>query len=74
VVKGVSSDSLDPLSAEVFRYAMEGKTIPWATNFYPAGIVDVHLVPVAQRFFTSKMSETEFLDALDKAWAKAAGR
>jgi raffinose/stachyose/melibiose transport system substrate-binding protein len=74
VVKDVISTTLDPLSAEVSRYAMEGKIIPWATNYYPAGIVDVHLVPVAQRFFTSKMTEAEFLAALDTAWAKATGR
>jgi raffinose/stachyose/melibiose transport system substrate-binding protein len=74
VVKGVTSSTLDPLSAEVSRYATEGKTIPWATNFYPAGIVDVHLVPVAQQFFTSKQSPQDFLAALDKAWAQAVGR
>jgi raffinose/stachyose/melibiose transport system substrate-binding protein len=74
VVKGMTSSKLDPLSAEVSRYATEGKTIPWATNLYPAGIVDVYLVPVAQQFFTSKMSPQEFLVALDNAWAKANGR
>jgi raffinose/stachyose/melibiose transport system substrate-binding protein len=74
VVKGMTSSSLDPLSQEVSRYATEGKTIPWATNLYPAGIVDVHLVPVAQRFFSSKMSPEEFLADLDKAWAAAAGK
>jgi raffinose/stachyose/melibiose transport system substrate-binding protein len=74
VVKGQTSSSLDPLSAEVSRYASEDKTIPWATNFYPAGIVDTYLVPVAQRFFTSKMSPAEFLVALDEAWAQACGR
>jgi raffinose/stachyose/melibiose transport system substrate-binding protein len=74
VVKGMTSAKLDPLSAEVSRYVMEGKTIPWATNLYPAGIVDVYLVPVAQQFFTSKQNTQEFLVALDKAWAKANGR
>jgi raffinose/stachyose/melibiose transport system substrate-binding protein len=74
VVKGMTSPNLDPLSAEVSRYATEGKTIPWATNLYPAGIVDVYLVPVAQQFFTSKQNPQEFLIALDKAWAKANGR
>jgi raffinose/stachyose/melibiose transport system substrate-binding protein len=74
VVKGMTSSKLDPLSAEVSRYVMEGKTIPWATNLYPPGIVDVYLVPVAQQFFTSKQSTQEFLTALDKAWAKANGR
>jgi raffinose/stachyose/melibiose transport system substrate-binding protein len=74
LVKGVESGSLDPLSAEVSRYASSGNIIPWAVNNYPAGIVDVHLVPVAQRFFTSRMGAGEFLEALDAAWAKANGR
>jgi raffinose/stachyose/melibiose transport system substrate-binding protein len=74
LVKGVESGSLDPLSAEVSRYAASGNIIPWVVNNYPAGIVDVHLVPVAQRFFTSRMSAGEFLEALDAAWAKANGR
>jgi raffinose/stachyose/melibiose transport system substrate-binding protein len=74
VVKGMTSTKLDPLSAEVSRYATSGKTIPWATNLYPAGIVDVHLVPVAEQFFTSKMTPEAFLAALDKAWAAANGR
>jgi raffinose/stachyose/melibiose transport system substrate-binding protein len=74
VVKGMTSSKMDPLSAEVSRYATEGKTIPWATNLYPPGIVDVYLVPLAQQFFTSKMSPQEFLVALDKAWAQANGR
>ncbi|MDR1286349.1 MAG: extracellular solute-binding protein [Treponema sp.] len=73
VVKGTTSKRLDPLSAEVARYASENKTIPWATNLYPAGIVDVYLVPVAQQFFTSKQTPEEFLAALDAAWAKATG-
>jgi raffinose/stachyose/melibiose transport system substrate-binding protein len=74
VVKGMTSPNLDPLSAEVSRYVMEGKTIPWATIFYPPGIVDVYLAPAARQFFTSKQSTQEFLTALDKAWAKAHGR
>jgi raffinose/stachyose/melibiose transport system substrate-binding protein len=74
VVKGMTSTKLDPLSAEVSRYATEGKTIPWAMGLYPPGIVDVHLVPVAQQFFTSKMSPEEFLAAMDNAWAAATGR
>jgi raffinose/stachyose/melibiose transport system substrate-binding protein len=71
VVEGAPSGSLDPLSAEVSRYVVEGKTLPWATNLYPAGIVDVHLVPVAERFFSSAMTEEELLLALDEAWANA---
>lgn len=71
VVEGMTSENLDPLSAEVARYVAEGKTIPWATNLYPAGIVDVHLVPVAEKFFTTNMTEEEFLAELDAAWAAA---
>lgn len=74
VVRGMTSEKLDPLSAEVSRYAASGEIIPWAMAHYPAGIVDVHLVPVAEQFFTSKMSPEEFLEALDKAWAAATGR
>lgn len=74
VVDGMSSESLDPLSAEVARYVAEGKTIPWATNLYPAGIVDAHLKGVAEKFFTTDMSEEELLKELDAAWAAANGR
>jgi raffinose/stachyose/melibiose transport system substrate-binding protein len=71
VVQGAESSSLDPLSADVSRFVSSGKIIPWAFNFWPAGIIEVHLAPVAQQFFTSKMSAGEFLAALDKAWAAA---
>jgi raffinose/stachyose/melibiose transport system substrate-binding protein len=71
VVQGADAGSLDPLSADVSRYASSGKIIPWAFNFWPAGIIEVHLAPVAQQFFASKMSAGEFLTALDNAWVAA---
>jgi raffinose/stachyose/melibiose transport system substrate-binding protein len=74
VVEGASAGSLDPLSADVSRFASSGKILPWAFNFWPAGIIEVHLAPVAQQFFASKMSAGEFLAALDKAWAAANNR
>ncbi|MDR3173919.1 MAG: extracellular solute-binding protein, partial [Treponema sp.] len=74
VVSGADSVSLDPLSADVSGFASAGKIIPWAFNFWPAGIVEVHLTPVAQQFFASQMSAEEFLAALDKAWAVANNR
>lgn len=74
VVKGMESSSMDPLSAEVARYVAEGKTLPWATNLYPAGIVDAHLKGVAEKFFTTDMTPEEFLTELDAAWAAANGR
>jgi raffinose/stachyose/melibiose transport system substrate-binding protein len=71
VVQGASASSLDPLSADVSRFVLADKIIPWAFNFWPAGIIEVHLAPVAQQFFASKMSADEFLAALDNAWAAA---
>ncbi|MDR0386917.1 MAG: extracellular solute-binding protein [Treponema sp.] len=74
VVSGADAGSLDPLSADVSRFASAGKILPWAFNFWPAGIVEVHLAPAAQQFFASKMSAGEFLAVLDKAWAAANNR
>lgn len=71
VVKGMESPQLDPLSQEVAKYAAEGKTISWPMTNWPAGIVDVYLVPVAEQFFTTDMSGAEFLAALDEAWVQA---
>ncbi|MDR3338095.1 MAG: extracellular solute-binding protein [Treponema sp.] len=74
VVQGATASALDPLSADVSRFASSGKIIPWAFNFWPAGIIEVHLAPVAQQFFASRMNADEFLAALDKAWAAANNR
>lgn len=71
VVEGVESSSLDPLSAEVAKYTNEGETIPWVMHEWPAGIVDVYLVPVAEEFFTTDMTGAEFLEALDDAFEQA---
>lgn len=72
VVEGMESENMDPLSKEVASYTEQGKTITWPMNQWPAGIVDVYLVPVAEKFFTTDMSEQDFLKALDDAWAEAA--
>lgn len=71
VVKGMESPKLDPLSGEVAKYTSEGKTISWPMSKWPAGIVDVYLVPVAEQFFTTDMSGEELLTALDEAWVQA---
>ncbi len=71
VVSTMESTKLDPLSQSVSDYAAEGKTISWPMSYWPAGIVDVYLVPVAQEFFTSDMTADEFLDALTKAFVEA---
>ncbi|MDF2820456.1 MAG: carbohydrate transporter substrate-binding protein [Clostridiales bacterium] len=72
VLTTMVSTSLDPLSQEVARLTAEGKTIGWPMNAYwPAGIVDVYLVPVAQEFFTTDMTGEEFLAALTDAFVQA---
>jgi raffinose/stachyose/melibiose transport system substrate-binding protein len=76
VVKGTVAANLDPLSADVQKYADAGNTIGWATSLYPAGSVDVYMVPVAQQFFApgSTMTGAQLLEALDAAWAKMNNR
>lgn len=71
LIEGDTSENLDPLSADVQNYVNEGKTLVSVASQWPAGIVDVYLVPVAQDFFTSDMSAEDFLAALDTAWADA---
>lgn len=71
VVKGMENSDMDVLSQEVAKYTEEGKTISWPNTLWPAGIVDVYLVPVAEKFFTSDMTAEEFLVELDNVWAEA---
>jgi len=71
VVSTIENDKLDPLSQEVSRFAAEGKTISWPMSYWPAGIVDVYLVPVAQEFFTTDMTADEFLTKLTNAFVEA---
>lgn len=73
VVSTMENANLDPLSQAVAEYTAAGKTIPWPMNSYwPAGIVDVYLVPIAQQFFTTEMTGTELLTALNDAFVQAA--
>jgi raffinose/stachyose/melibiose transport system substrate-binding protein len=71
VLSTMTSPKLDPLSHAVSEYAAAGKTISWPMSKWPAGIVDVYLVPVAQEFFTTDMSGTDFLTKLSDAFVQA---
>jgi raffinose/stachyose/melibiose transport system substrate-binding protein len=71
VLSTMTSPKLDPLSKPVSDYAAAGKTISWPMSKWPAGIVDVYLVPVAQEFFTTDMTEDEFLVKLTDAFVQA---
>ncbi|MDF2485090.1 MAG: carbohydrate transporter substrate-binding protein [Herbinix sp.] len=71
VVATMTSPKLDPLSQSVSDYAAAGKTISWPMSKWPTGIVDVYLVPIAQEFFTTEMSGTDFLTKLSDAFVQA---
>lgn len=71
VIEGMESENMDALSMEVAQYIADGNTITWPMNEWPAGMVDVYIVPVAQEFFTTDMSPEDFLTKLDEAWASA---
>lgn len=71
VIQGMENKNMDVLSQEVARFTAEGKTIPWPMSQWPAGIVDVYLVPIAEQFFTTEMTSEALLTELDKAWAEA---
>lgn len=71
ILSTMKSPSLDPLSTSVSEYAAAGKTIGWPNAHWPAGIVDVHLVPVAQEFFTTDMTAEMLLDSLTNAFVEA---
>lgn len=71
VVDGMENENMDVLSQDVSKYIADGKTITWPMNEWPAGSVDVYLVPVAQEFFTTDMTPEDFLAKLDEAWAQA---
>lgn len=71
VVEGMTNDNLNVLSQDVQKYAEEGKTLQGAFLNYPAGIVDVYLVPVMEEFFTTDMSEEALLEGLQNAFVEA---
>ena len=72
ILTTMESSGLDPLSQSVADYTASGKTIGWPMNdYWPAGIVDVHLVPVATEFFTTNMTGEELLVGLSNAFVEA---
>ena len=71
VVDTMENSNLDPLSQAVSEYAASGKTISWPMSYWPSGIVDAYLVPVAQEFFTTDMTAEAFLEALTNAFVEA---
>ncbi len=71
VVEGMTSETLDPISASVAEAAANGNTIPWNMANWPAGISS-SLAPIVLDFYTSDMSGTELVDKLNDAFVEAA--
>ena len=71
VLSSMKSDNMDPLSAAVAEAIAAGNTLPWTFNTeWPAGIIDTELAPITEQFFTSDMSEAEYLEAINAAFVK----
>lgn len=73
VVDGMTSEKLDPISASVADAspAATSWTGP-STPSGPASVIMNDLVPVAEEFFTTDMTEADFLTALNDAFVTAA--
>ncbi|UOQ44823.1 ABC transporter substrate-binding protein [Halobacillus salinarum] len=68
----IEANDLDPLSQAVLDASNSGETIPWAINYYPAGVIQNDLTPAAQQFFLDeKMKGNDFIKDMDKAWDNA---
>ncbi|WP_042168038.1 ABC transporter substrate-binding protein [Paenibacillus gorillae] len=68
----IEAKNLDPLSKAVSEATVSGNTIPWALTYFPQGIIQNDLAPVAQEFFlTPSMTGDQLLKKLDEVWAKA---
>jgi raffinose/stachyose/melibiose transport system substrate-binding protein len=68
----IDSGDLDPLSQAVSEATVNGNTIPWSFNFYPANLVVNDFAPATQNFFlTEDMTGEEYIQSLDQAWQNA---
>lgn len=73
VVEGMESTSMDPLSAAVADAIAKGDILPWTFNTqWPAGIITTELAPITQEFFTTNMSEADYLAKINDAFVTAA--
>ncbi len=71
VVTGMKNDNLDPLGQAVAEAIAAGDTLPWTFNTeWPAGIIDTDLAPITEQFFTTQMTEAEYLEAINAAFCK----
>ena len=71
VVEGMTSETLDPISASVAEAAAMGETIPWNMANWPAGISS-SLAPIVMEFYVSDMSGEDLVNKLNDAFVEAA--
>lgn len=70
-LKSIKVENLDPLSQVVHEYTSGGKTIPWTYRNWPDNLVNTHILPTAEKFFSDpSMTGQQFLEALDQAWVE----
>lgn len=68
-ISNISTESLDPLSADVAEAAGSGKTLPWVFSNWPMNIIDTDFAPITQEFFiTPSMSGADFVNRIDDAY------
>lgn len=70
--KGYESDTLqpkDPLSADVLKYANEGKTMPWVFMGYPSGWGENVVGADIQKYIDGSMSWDDLVKNAQKTWA-----
>ena len=73
VVDGMTSEKLDPISASLADAIAEGNVIDWTFNTeWPVSFITTNLQPLAEEFFTTDMSEADFLAKLTEAFVTAA--
>ena len=70
VVEGMTSETLDPISAAVADAAANGNTIPWSLSNWPAGISS-SLAPIVSEFYVSDMTGEELVNQLNDAFVEA---
>ncbi|SDJ57571.1 sugar ABC transporter substrate-binding protein [Salimicrobium halophilum] len=68
----IDAGEVDPLSQDVLEASNSGETIPWAINYFPAGVIQNDFTPAAQEFFLNEDATGEdLIEGLDSAWDNA---
>jgi raffinose/stachyose/melibiose transport system substrate-binding protein len=58
-------EELGPLAADLLKYTKEGQTMPWAHNYWPAGL-DTEFAATLQAYVAGQTDREETIEALQK--------